>query len=138
MSIPSPYNTITLKSDGVAAIPTFSAVTLDAAAALGLPAASTTAIVGIVQDGGGVALGDTATPVPVAVAGISYAIAGGVIAAAPGVTLLMPDAGNGRLIPFVAAAGNYACAEFLPDENQPSAADGDIIRVNIISNPVTT
>ena len=128
-------NTITLISDGAAAIPQFAMVSTDPTGNIGLTALTTDRTMGIVQEG--VALGvGAAQPVAVQVFGVSYALTGGAgIAPAAGAVALMVEATTGALVAHV--AGNVHCANWLPSATQAAtgANPGDIIRVLIVAGP---
>jgi len=128
-------NTITLISDGAAAIPQFSMVSTDPTGNIGLPGAGNPRTMGIVQEG--IALGVTvAQPTAVQVFGISYAIAGGAgILAAAGALALMAEVGTGALVAHV--GGGVHCANWLPSATHAAtgAAAGDVIRVLIVDGP---
>ena len=128
-------NTITLISDGVAAIPQFSMVSTDATGNIGLPFATTDRTMGVVQEGIAIGVG-AAQPVAVQVFGVSYALTGAAgIAPAAGAVALMVEAGTGALATH--AAGNVHCANWLPSATQAAtgANPGDIIRVLIVAGP---
>jgi len=141
-------NTVTLISDGAAAIPQYSMVSTDNAGNIGLAADAITRTVGIAQEGIPAAV-VPGTPIPgqptaVQVLGVSYAIAGpGGFAPGFGATLaLMADpAGSGRLIAHNAggAPTNLHCANWTPTATQAvaGAAAGSLIRVLIVPCPVT-
>lgn len=139
MSAYSQGDGVTLYSDGVAAIPAYSAVVTDASGDLGLPAGSTNGCIGFTGNQG-VALGDTTTPISVISSGLAKATCGlaGITAVAGGVRHLMVEPATGRLVDFVAAAGNYHVADWIPNRDQTSAADGDRVLVRIVSNPLLT
>lgn len=133
-------NTITLISDGAAAIPQFSMVSTDAAGNIGLTALGTDRTMGIVQEGLGATAAPAtplaAQPVAVQVFGVSYALTGFAgIGAAAGAVALMVEAGTGALIAHV--PGNVHCANWLPSATQAAigAFSGDIIRVLIVAGP---
>ena len=132
-------NTITLISDGVAAIPQFSMVSTDATGNIGLPFATTDRTMGVVQEGIAIGVG-AAQPVAVQVFGVSYALTGAAgIAPAAGAVALMVEAGTGALATHVAGAvpANVHCANWLPSATQAAtgANPGDIIRVLIVAGP---
>lgn len=131
-------NCISMKSDGVAAIGQYIGVTKDAAGDMDLPTVSL-GIVGITQQG--VALGDTTTNVSVCCVGVTYALAGGVIAAnTAGIQPLSIDA-TGRMVAHGGGLGEIHVANLIPSADQAAAgntAAGDLIRVVLIQNPIVT
>lgn len=133
MSFPNSDNLLSLQSDGVAAIGPYIAVVKNAAGAVGLPSVSTVDIVGVTQQG--VAISDTATDIAVAVTGISFATAGGIIPAAAGAQPLMVDA-TGRFVVFVGALGNAHTANLQPDANFVATTAGARIKIQILHRPV--
>jgi len=135
MGFPNTDNCITIFSDGVAAIPAFTAVRMTAAATAAVPGVGDS-ILGIAQQG--VALGDTTTPINVCITGITHALAGAAITNILGSQPLMVEAATGRLVTFVAAGGNTHCANYIPMPADDDAADGDVMRVQLVNNPLLT
>lgn len=135
MGFPNPDNCITVFSDGVAAIPALAAVRMTATGAVAIPGVGDS-ILGIAQQG--VALGDTTTAIKVCIMGITHALAGAAITNILGSQPLMVEAATGRLVTFVGAGGNTHCANYIPMPADDDAADGDVMRVQIVNNPLLT